>query len=937
MATTAPSKTDLMYEILYNPRFVPLPSPKVNVKTTVVDGKPSYLMKNHATGIYYDLDELTNHIWNITDGKRTVTQIVEEVQRKKPQIKEGTILGILLFFAESNLLVASLEPTPKKRFKVVSAFEIDLSIIEDSNDFLQSVYSKMRPIFKRFLFWTAIAFIILGALLFAGKFVSIFGRKENFEILGSSVVGFFFYYFVALAPVIAIHEIAHGLALVHYGGKPGAIGTGLLYFGPMFYIETTDAWGLNRRDRIMVYLAGGITTLLVGSTLVVAQLVLRVPEPASHILTMMAFYCFNMTLFNLAPPFETDGYYILSDIVNVSTLRRDSYSYVHSIFERALGRRPKTRIPGLTGRKKRIFLGYAVLSVTWIIYIVFQSSLFLVYMSQDVTTTLSNIFQAILSSQALPASTIVIAVASTVYFGMQVVGYGFLFSTAIKKATATPLRVEAIHDRDLAVFAYLPTESPESLSNILRAKMERAAKKFTSNFEIKTIGRSVITVLRMGGTRLALAQIKEHLKQVESEFSLAYQELITSHKKTFQKSIGIYAPHKAELTSMFERMADESVDAGNSAAHSIVRYCEEKQNVNVLYLLSSAFGTVWTIEVQPAQEYEIQKDLVPGLVLEDLTLTDLYGDTENFKKQIVYGFDSLAKLAMETDKGIRESLARPEEYQLVSILEPIKSRIVLVGRTEQIEKNIDAFAPLFVIHTWSGYLDNLLSETCLKLSSLNRTRLPSAKGLKGMSIGELAVLSKDLSEFKENQKLVDKCIQESENHLTKINEKLQQLKTTFKPSESFKIGLLDTMFHVNVENLEKLPTRIKEFQREWKALCKRVGKIQEYIEKEYNERKPLIVGKKRKMFRTYPLIAVFSIIFFVLSFQPSLAAWWMLFLSVALISQVFFWIVFYRSWRSFHKVTRYPSQAFNMIHLLVLALTEAVYGYAITEGVLASI
>mgnify|MGYP001076496897 CR=1 FL=1 len=67
MAETIPSKTDLMYEILYNPKFVLLPSPKVNVKTTVADGKPSYLMKNHATGTYYDLDTLTNLIRKLTD------------------------------------------------------------------------------------------------------------------------------------------------------------------------------------------------------------------------------------------------------------------------------------------------------------------------------------------------------------------------------------------------------------------------------------------------------------------------------------------------------------------------------------------------------------------------------------------------------------------------------------------------------------------------------------------------------------------------------------------------------------------------------------------------------------------------------------------------------------------------------------------------------
>jgi len=937
MSSTTPSKTDLMYEILYNPKFVPLPSPKVNVKTTVVDGKPSYLMKNHTTGIYYDLDELTNYIWNLTDGKRTVKQIVKEVQRQKPNIQERSILGTLLFFADCNLLVASLEPTPKKRLRVASAFEIDFTLIEHSNDFLQSLHSRLKPIFKRFLLWATIAFIIAGVVLFAGEFVSIYGKKSNFEILGSSVVGFFFYYFVALAPIIAIHEIAHGLALVHYGGKPGEMGAGLFYFGPMFYTETTDAWGLSRLDRIMVYLAGNITTLLIGSAIVIIRLFMKIPEPVSHILTMIAFYCFIMSLFNFAPPFETDGYYILSDVVNIPNLRRDSYDYLGSTFRRALGKPAKTKILGLNKRKKRILLVYAVLSATYIIFLVFQTSLFLAYMGQDVTYALANIANSILSSQVIPAAAVIIAVLSVLYFGMQVVGYSFVFSAAIKKATAKPLQVEAIHDRDLAVFAYLPPQVPESLSNSLRAKMEKAAKKFTSNFEIKQVGRSCITVLRMGGTSLALVQIKEHLKKVESEFSSVYQNLIISNKETIQKSAGIYAPEKIKLTNMFKHIAEEAVSAGNPKALSIAKLCREKQNETLLYLLSSVFGTVWTIEVQPALEYDIEKDLVPGLLLEDMTLTDLYNDTENFKKRIIYGFDSLAKLAAEVDVGVRESLARPEENQVVSVLEPIKSRIVFVGRTEQIEKNIHAFTSLFVVQTWSGYLDNLLSETCFKLSTLNRARLPGAREIKEMSIGELAVLMKDLSALKENQMLVEKCIQNSENQLTKINQSLQQLRINLKPSKTFKIGSLDVMFAVNAENLEKLPARIKEFQKEWKIFCKRIENVREHVEKEYSERKPVIVRKKRKMLRIYPLVLALSVIFFILSFQPSIANWWIAFLSTALILQVFCWIAFYRMWRSFSKITKYPSQAFSMVQLSILALTEAVFGYVTTEDVLTSI
>jgi len=929
-----PSKTDLMYEIVYNPDFVPLPSPKVNVKITVVDNKPSYLMKNHATGIYYNLDELTNYIWNVVDGKRTVKQIVKEVQSWKSSVKERTVLEMLLFFAEANTLKASLELPPKKRLKVISAFEVDYVLIENSKNFLQSIHSKLKPIFKQWLLWVTIALIIIGAILFAGDFVSIFGRKANFEIIGSSVVGFFFYFFVALAPVIAIHEIAHGLALVHYGGQPGEMGMGLFYLGPMFYTDTTDGWGLTRGNRIMIYLAGNITTLLIGTALVIARLIVKIPDPFYLIVTMMAFYCFNMSLFNFAPPFETDGYYILSDIVKMPYLRQDSYGYVGSIFRRMLGMEVKSKTPKLTKQKRTILVGYAALSVTWIIYIVFQSSLFLVYMGQDVMTAIGNILKPLVSSGALPAAAVLIALLSTLYFGMQIVGYGFLFSAAVKKATKKPLQVDAIHDRDLAVFAYLPPHVSESISKSLRAKMETVARKFTSNIEIKQIGGSCVAVLRIGGTSLAMIQIKEHLKHIESEFNSAYEDILTRYKDSLQRSVGIYSPQKIQLTTMFGQLADESAAAGNSGARSIAGLCEEKQNEVLLYLLESAFGTVWTIEVQPAQKEDIEREMMQSLLLEDLTLTDLYKDCENFKKSVVYGFDSLAKLAEETDLGVREGLARPEKFQLVSLFEPIKSRIVFVGRTERIENHIHEFAPLFVAQTWSGYLDNLLSETCFTLSALSKASLPSAKEIKQMSIGELAVLTKDLSAFAENQGMVDKVVQESEKHVAKVNQTIHDLRTILKPTDISKIAILDAAFHVNIENLENLPKRIKDFKKEWKMLCMELQKIREHVEKEYDERKIIVTRKKRRMIRAYPVIIALSAILVGLSFQPVLLTLWVPFVGVAWALHALYWAAFIRVWRSFHTVTKYSSQAFNRIHLFLLALTQAIFGYVTTEDIL---
>jgi uncharacterized membrane protein len=931
-----PSKTDLMYDITYDPDFVPPPSPAVNVKTTVLDGKTSYLMKNHATGSYYEPDELTVLIWNVTDGKRTVKEIVEEVQRQRPNVKEDDIIGVLLCFADADLLMSSLGSFKKKRFKVVSAFEMDYTLVDKSKDFLRSMHNRLQIVLKRPLLWATVLFIILGVLLFSGRFVAILSNKSNFQIMGSSVVGLFFYYFVALAPVIAIHEIAHGLALVHYGGETGEMGAGLFYFGPMFYIETTDTWTLKKRGhRLMVYLAGNITTLLIGSVITFIILFITFPQPAALILTMVAFYCFDMALFNFAPPFETDGYYVLSDSLNMPNLRHDSYGYVGSLIRRTFGAKNNPKDPEMTRRKKNIFLAYTMLSVGWIAYIVFQTALFLTYMSQDLAISLSKLFQTIWTSQALSAAAVLIVVLSVTYFGMQVLGYGSLFMAAAKKAMKKPLRMEAIHNRTLSVFAYLPPKASESLSNSLKLRMEKTARKFTQDFEIRHVGRSCIAVLRMGGANMAFTQIQQNLKRVEDQFRKAFDNLVLEHKDGLQKTIGINSPSKIRLTKLLEKVSAESASSGNSGTQVVVKAWKEKQKETILYLLNSAFGTVWTIEVQPADEYEIEKRIVPSMLMEDLTLTDLYGDVENFKKRVVYGYDSLAKLAEDNESGLKESIGQPQQYQLIGAFEPIRSRVTLIGRTEQLEKKLPAFAPYFIAETWSGYLDNMLSETCCTLGALNKVRIPRAEDIKEMSAGELAVLSNDLSRFAENRELVDACCQESETSLSWMNQSIRELREVTRPSGNFEVGLLEASFNVNAENLEALPSRMKDFRKRWKNVCKESERIQKHVEKEYENRKAEMNQKKRAMLNIYPVTIICSILLASIGIiAPSLTLR-IGFLSIALVIQAFYWMAYYRRWQSFHTVSKYPSETFSRIHLLLLAWTEAIYAYATTGDILA--
>lgn len=930
------SKTDLMYEVEYNPNFIPTRSSRVNVKTMIVQGEPNYVMKNHSTGAYYDLDALSNDIWNLIDGKRTLAEIADEILAKWgskiESLNTDAVKEVLSFFAESNCLKAAYEPSRKKRVRIVSPFEIDVTLIENSKKALKRVHKAIRPLLKTPLLWIILGFIALNSLAFSGRFTSTFANSENFEILGSTIVGFFFYFFIVLGPAIIIHELAHALTLIHYGGVPGEIGTGLFYFGPMFYVDATDSWMLPKRQRIMVMMAGNISTLMIASIIVTWGFLWPFPSSISHVLYMAAFFCLYTTLMNLAPPFETDGYYVLTDLVNLPNLREDSYNYLITKIKKVL-QRPTEETKELSGRKKRILLGYAVLSAAWIVYTVYQTLLFTFYMAEDVAISFLNISSAVFSAQALSLAAATISIASILYFAMTVAGYGVMLLAAVRKAIRKAIRLESIHDRDLCVFLYLPTQLPRSVIKEFERKVKKLAEKVTPSYEVEKRGPLHSAVLRIGGTKLAMVQVKERLKKIESDFYSMYRKFLHKHSREIYLSIGINNPSKKSLTTLIKDLGHEIAATGKPEAKETVANIMEQENQTCLYLLNSVFSTIWTIELPPTLKQEFST-LLPSFFAEDLAITDLHGDVEGFKKGTIYGFDSLAKLGVEGRRTLDKALSRPEEYHTVCLFEPIRSRLVFVGRTEKAEKNMMNFGSLFVCQVWCGYLDSLLSETNLTLAALGRVPSMEKEELKTLSEGELFVLNKNLSDFVANDKFIVASLRRSERCLIEAIENVDHLKKTLSQTDTFQTGLLDCVFAVNTENMRNLPKRFKVFQRELQNLYPEVERIAKMTKAEYHKRQSNIKQMKRRALLVYPIVVALSIILTAASF-----IWNANFLSIGLAAagvllNVAYWLVYYSRWKSCRAVKKYPSPAFSRMQLLFLAFAQTLHRFLATSDVL---
>ncbi len=132
---------------------------------------------------------------------------------------------------------------------------------------------------------------------------------------------------VALFVVTTLHEFAHGLTCKRHGGEVHEIGFLLMFFVPCFYCNVSDAWLMREKaKRLWVTLAGGYCDLCMWA---LAVLVWRVALPGTwvHYLTWVLMTVCGIRVFlNFNPLIKLDGYYLLSDWLEIPNLRQRAWA-----------------------------------------------------------------------------------------------------------------------------------------------------------------------------------------------------------------------------------------------------------------------------------------------------------------------------------------------------------------------------------------------------------------------------------------------------------------------------------------------------------------------------------------------------------------------------------------------------------------------------------
>jgi putative peptide zinc metalloprotease protein len=164
---------------------------------------------------------------------------------------------------------------------------------------------------------------------------------------------------------ITLHELAHGFACKHYGGVVQDIGI-LLMYGvlPGAYCDTSDTYLFRDRKAKVVVSLAGVTINWIFNLLTILTLYLSSEGFfLRNVLTILLIHTLWLTFSNLVPFIKLDGYYALSDYLNLVNLQERSFEHLATSAKRGLlGIEPDPSKEQPTRRERWIFSIYAISS-----------------------------------------------------------------------------------------------------------------------------------------------------------------------------------------------------------------------------------------------------------------------------------------------------------------------------------------------------------------------------------------------------------------------------------------------------------------------------------------------------------------------------------------------------------------------------------------------
>lgn len=344
----------------------------VKVRKQYFRGEPWYVLQDPFNNQFFRLRPGAHSFIQCLRQDRTVGEVWEDCLARDPDGVPGQeeVIHLLsqlhfasLLYYENPSDSANLFDRYKRRkqrelkSKLLSIMFFRLPLFDPDR-----LLKRCMPVTRLLInYWAGLVW--LGVVGFAVKLV--FDRFDEVTSQAQGVLApdNLFFLYLGLVLIKSLHEFGHAVVCRHYGGEVHTMGIMFLIFTPIPYMDATSSWSFRSRwERAFVGGAGMIVEVFAAG---LATFVWAYTGPGlihSLAYNIMFIASVSTVLFNANPLLRFDGYYILSDLLDIPNLHTRARQYLRHLIEHYLFAYRDSISPVETRREASWLAAFGILS-----------------------------------------------------------------------------------------------------------------------------------------------------------------------------------------------------------------------------------------------------------------------------------------------------------------------------------------------------------------------------------------------------------------------------------------------------------------------------------------------------------------------------------------------------------------------------------------------
>jgi CRP-like cAMP-binding protein len=319
--------------------FRPRLSPEVEVRRFHLRWGNDYAMAANVRDLlHYRLTPDEADVLALMDGTRTVKELVIEQFGESGALDVDSVADLVRLLLVGGFLDASYVDVQgaaeralagkRRRFReFVRTQTLEWSGADRLVRWLHD--HGLKWFFRPWVAGPSLVVSVAGVVAFVALV-----RSQRFDLSGRSLLIGFVLLLVLNYFLTFVHELGHSLVLVANGRRIKSAGFQLYFGSPAWFVDCSDGLMMDRRHRMLSAAAGPYAeTIVAGGAAMIAWAFPGLP--VSPTLYKFAALNYLVLFMNLVPFLELDGYWLLSDGIQVPDLRPRSLAFVrHDLLHR---------------------------------------------------------------------------------------------------------------------------------------------------------------------------------------------------------------------------------------------------------------------------------------------------------------------------------------------------------------------------------------------------------------------------------------------------------------------------------------------------------------------------------------------------------------------------------------------------------------------------